>query len=551
MSEKWLQMKELGNTQFKNKNYSAAVDYYTRGIDLNPSEPVLYANRGTCLKCLGKYKESLSDYKKAVQLGPRNTKNMKKLASVYTILGNFGEAQILLQKCCNLEPEDSSHTYELNKTKKMVENYEKIHEKMKEEKWAEVEEESLKLLGDAPQFIELQKIYIQACLELCKFPQIINYINDKVPSNIKSKDEEFYTLLCKAYYFKGDYDKAKTIINDLIKKGFNEEKYIKLKKNIESINTAKEKANQLFKSEKYDQAVDEYTKLLEFDPENKNFMSIILTNRALCYKKQGKNMEALKDADQAIQYNPNYSTAYIRRALIYEEFKMFDDAKADLSKAKELDPSNPKIEGYINEANSKGDQARNRDYYSILGLSKSATQDEIKKAYRKLALKYHPDRNCESEQTKKVAQRKFEDVSDAYSVLSDPKKKQMYDSGVDPLNPEHGGMGGAGGPGVNIRFSGGDPNEIFKMFFGGKDGETFFKTSSGPGSNFGNFQFFKMGGDDKDGGGFGSSGFSSAFDGEDDFKDFFSHAGFGGAGGNPFESFFKKAQGGEKRKKKK
>ena len=537
MSQKWLQMKELGNAQFKNQNYSAAADYYTKGIQLNSSEPVLYANRGTCLKCLGKYKESLSDYKKAVQLNPKNTKNMKKLSSVYIIVGNFGEAQILLEKCCNLEPSDSSHTYELNRVKKMIEDYEKIHEKMKDNKWDDVEEESKKLLSDASAFVELQKIYINACLELCKFNEIIDYINNKVSSNIKSKDEEFYYLLAKTYYFKGDYDEAKRIINNLTRQGIVDEKISKLKKNVETINNAKTKANSLFKSEKYDEAISEYTKLLEFDPENKNFISIILTNRALCLKKQGKNMEALKDVDEAIKNNPNYATAYIRRALIYEEFKMFDDAKSDLSKAKELYPSNPKIEGYINEANQKADSARNRDYYQILGLNKSATPEEIKKAYRKLALKYHPDRNSESEQSKKIAQRKFEDVSDAYSVLSDPKKKQMFDQGVDPLNPET--ASGAGGPGMSFHFSGGDPNEIFKMFFGGGDGGTFFKTSSGPGSNFGNFQFFNMGGD-------GHSGFSSAFDDEDDFGSFFSSA-----GGSPFGSFFEQARGKKQGKKKK
>ncbi len=537
MSQTWLEMKEMGNVQFKNQNYSSAIDYYTRGIQYNSSEPVLYSNRATCFKCLGKYKESVSDYKKAIQLNPRNTKNLKKLASVYIILGNFGEAQILLQRCCNLEPNDSSHTYELNRAKKMVEDYEKINEKLKEQKWEDVEELSKKLLENASNFKELQKIYIQSCLELCKFQIIIDYINNNVSSYTKSKDEEFNYLLAKAYYFKGDYDLAKKEINNLIRQGFNDDKYAKLKKHIETINDSKIRANAYFKNNNYDQAIKEYTKLLEFDPENKNFMSIILTNRALCLKKQGKNMEALKDVDQAIHYNPNYSTAYIRRALIYEEFKMFDDAKSDLSKAKELDPSNPKIEGYINEANQKADSARNRDYYQILGLNRNATPEEIKKAYRKLALKYHPDRNSETEQTKKIAQRKFEDVSDAYSVLSDPKKKQMFDQGIDPLNPEN--ASGAGGPGMSFHFSGGDPNEIFKMFFGGGDGGTFFKTSSGPGSNFGNFQFFNMGGD-------GNSGFSSAFDDDDDFGSFFSSA-----GGNPFGSFSQQAKGNKQGKKKK
>ena len=160
MSEKWLQMKELGNAQFKQNNYTGAADYYTRGIQLNSSEPVLYANRGTCMKLLGKYKESITDYNKAVQLNPKNTKNLKKLSSVYIILGDFGHAQLLLEKCCNLEPSDSSFTYELNKVKKMVEDFEKINEKFKEKKWEDVEEKSKELLKEASAFIELQKKYL-------------------------------------------------------------------------------------------------------------------------------------------------------------------------------------------------------------------------------------------------------------------------------------------------------------------------------------------------------------------------------------------------------
>jgi DnaJ family protein C protein 7 len=532
MSQKWLELKEQGNAQFKNNNYAAAADYYTRGIQLNQHEPVLYSNRGTCMKLLGKYKEAINDYNKAIQLNPKNTKNLRKLSTVYILLGDFGHAQLLLEKCCNLETSDSSHTYELNKVKKMVEEYDKVNEKFNEKKWDDCEEKSKKLLEDAPHFIELQKIYIQTLLELCKFKEVIDYINNKINSDVKYKNWEFNYFLSKAYYFKGDYDLAKNEINKLLKQGITEEKLTKLKQHVETINDSKIKANNLFKEGKYDEAINEYTKLLEFDPENKNFISIILTNRALCYKKQGKNMEAMKDADDAIQNNPNYSTAYIRRALIYEEFKMFDDAKADLSKAKELDPSNPKIEGYINEANQKADQSKNRDYYKILGIDRNASPDEIKKAYRKLALKYHPDRNSESEQSKKIAQRKFEDVSDAYSVLSDPKKKQMFDQGIDPLNPE---VASGGGPGMSFHFSGGDPSEIFKMFFGGEGGDTFFKTSSGPGSNF--KVFTNMGGD--------NSGFSSAFADDDDFGSFFSSA-----GGSPFGSFFQKASKGGKKKKK-
>ena len=113
--------------------------------------------------------------------------------------------------------------------------------------------------------------------------------------------------------------------------------------------------------------------------------------------------------------------------------------------------------------------AGNEDYYKILGLNKSATADEIKKAYRKLAVKYHPDKNPGN----KAAEEKFKKVSEAYEVLSDPKKRADYDQfGSDYFRA--GGAGGAGGPGgfggaggaQNFR----DPYEMFSQMFGGAGG---------------------------------------------------------------------------------
>ncbi|GIV44533.1 MAG: hypothetical protein KatS3mg035_1656 [Bacteroidia bacterium] len=77
-----------------------------------------------------------------------------------------------------------------------------------------------------------------------------------------------------------------------------------------------------------------------------------------------------------------------------------------------------------------------RDYYEVLGVSKNASQDEIKKAYRKLALKYHPDQNPGD----KEAEEKFKEITEAYSVLSDEQKKSMYDRyGHEGMNGFQGG----------------------------------------------------------------------------------------------------------------
>ena len=108
-----------------------------------------------------------------------------------------------------------------------------------------------------------------------------------------------------------------------------------------------------------------------------------------------------------------------------------------------------------------------QDYYEVLGVSRDASDEDIKKAYRRLAMKYHPDRNNGD----KAAEEKFKQVGEAYAVLSDPQKKAAYDrfgkAGVDPSAAGGaGGFGGFGGFGQG-GFNAGDFSDIFSEIFGG------------------------------------------------------------------------------------
>jgi DnaJ-class molecular chaperone len=95
-----------------------------------------------------------------------------------------------------------------------------------------------------------------------------------------------------------------------------------------------------------------------------------------------------------------------------------------------------------------------KNYYEILGISKNASEDEIKKSYKKLAIKWHPDKNPGNIQE---SEKKFKEISEAYQVLSDPSKKEIYDNyGEDGLKNQD-------GPNMNS-----SPDDIFKMFFGGR-----------------------------------------------------------------------------------
>ena len=114
--------------------------------------------------------------------------------------------------------------------------------------------------------------------------------------------------------------------------------------------------------------------------------------------------------------------------------------------------------------------AQQRDYYEVLGVDKNANADAIKKAYRKLALKYHPDKFAsKSDAEKKEAEEKFIEAANAYDVLSDPEKRQKYDQFGPSMGPQGfpgggaGGFGGFGGGGFTME-------DIFSQFgdiFGG------------------------------------------------------------------------------------
>ncbi len=138
----------------------------------------------------------------------------------------------------------------------------------------------------------------------------------------------------------------------------------------------------------------------------------------------------------------------------------FDEAIYKFKKAMEFSDNDESIADELRKAEAASKQAKQKDYYKILGVSRKASTKDIKKAYREQALMWHPDKHT-GEEEKEKAEKQFQLVAEAYEVLSDEEKKQKYDRGEDVFPNQ--GQGPQGGGGQRHHFF----HNPFGQHFGG------------------------------------------------------------------------------------
>jgi len=219
----------------------------------------------------------------------------------------------------------------------------------------------------------------------------------------------------------------------------------------------KKEGNDAFAENKLDAALAAYRAALELDPSNHFLNSRLHTNIAVALNKQGKSSEAVCECNTAIEKDEGYVKAYFRRAQAYQKMGDADsvgNAIRDFNKCKELlgaapgpsgasrsamaqnaalSPENKEflkqVESALKDAQKAMKKAKFKDYYKLLEIDKNADEEDIKKAYKKAALKWHPDRHSGgNEADQKKAEAMFKDVTEANTVLSNRQSRARYDN---------------------------------------------------------------------------------------------------------------------------
>ena len=425
----WEDKKIKGNEEFEKKNYAAAVGLYTEGIKLDPSQDVLYSNRGLSYMNLNEPEKAKMDFSKAIELNPRNIKAMKRISYMLIQEGQLLEGLIYLKKIRKIDREEPAILDEIDNCQKLIQYKRELDDNKITNDWNKCFELSSKLIQKCNKCFEIKLIYLESMVNSYQIEDALSFYNNNLDSNEKKLDNVQF-LLTKAYFNDGKYEKSKQLLLNLLsntKDSMLIEKTKKLSEKLEQIQALKEKANKFYKNNNFNDAINVYNELLSLDNNNKFFNALILSNRSLCYYKIKDMFNALHDINASIKLNNKYWKSYQRRANINIRLKYSEQAKDDLRKVLELDPNNKEarslLEDILKEERKKGA----KDLYMILGVNRNSTIDEIRKEFKKLVIKWHPDKHNETEEKKIFAEKKFKEINSAYHILIDPYKREIYD----------------------------------------------------------------------------------------------------------------------------
>ncbi|GLD97147.1 hypothetical protein PINS_up005830 [Pythium insidiosum] len=204
--------------------------------------------------------------------------------------------------------------------------------------------------------------------------------------------------------------------------------YRQLKKLLKYVNNAEAEMEQ----GALEEAVEDWHAAIEVDPHhhmmNKDFQ-FKLCDCELRLKRYAKAQAA---CEEVVRLDESHADAHVKLSEAHLGQEHFEDAVRFARRAVELDTSNRSYQEAMHRAETALKQSKNKNYYKILGVARDASQKEIKKAYRKQALEWHPDKHADKEDSEREeVNKKFHDIAEAYEILSDEELRARYDRGED------------------------------------------------------------------------------------------------------------------------
>ncbi|XP_014673622.1 PREDICTED: dnaJ homolog subfamily C member 3-like [Priapulus caudatus] len=428
----------LGTTMLASGQLGDALTHYHAAIEGDPSNYLSYFRRATVYLAMGKARSALTDLDRVLELKPDFTAARLQRGNVYLKQGALDDAYIDYERVLARQPDADEAHANLELIDLLRGEFQMIDGFMEEQPTAR----------DCREIMDALSRAIDACpwdatlLEQRSECHILlgdhhRAVADLRPTTrLRTDNRAAHLKISQLLYAMGLAEDSLTEVRECLKLDPDDaqcfEHYRLVKKLAKQIAAADSAAGE----QRWDACVAAATRMLATETRVPAFVARAKSLQCRCLASAATDVAAAVAAcTEVLTGDPNNVDALCSRADAHLLEDRYDDAIRDYQAAVNVDEESRRARDGLTRAQKLEKQSKKRDYYKILGVKRTARKREIEKAYRRLAMEWHPDKFSDEEE-KKRAGAKFMDIAAAKEVLTDPEKRQKFDNGEDPLDPE-------------------------------------------------------------------------------------------------------------------
>eukprot|EP00980_Cylindrotheca_fusiformis_P015066 scaffold4157_cov136-Cylindrotheca_fusiformis.AAC.16 len=430
-------LRSRGEEALSLRNYDEALMLIRKAADMEPENGVNHYKLFRVHSRMRKHNDALGSITKAVELDPSNVSYRTSKAK---LLKQLGQCDIAVNELKSISGDSEEYNKLLEDAMQCESDIFHAGQAMLNEDYYSASQYYQQAINHVEQASDLMFLKATALFEVGDYYGVISDTGQVLKQYSKHLDA--YKLRGDAYTRLGEHDTAIQHYREALKldpehKGCKEgHKFVK------KIEKKRKKGDEAYDAGKYEDAIQSWTQAMEIDKSHSAFNRPTLLKMVKAYSRLGEHDKAIGLAMKHIEEEETIDGLWaLGDAQTHAE--RFDEAVRTLQQALENAPEGEmkqEAQKKVKEAQVALKQSKEKNYYKILGVPRTASKKEIKKAYRDLALKWHPDKNPDNAEE---AEKKFADIGEAYEVLSDEEMKAKYDRG-EPVFENQGGGGGGG-----------------------------------------------------------------------------------------------------------
>uniref|UniRef100_A0A1B6C8F2 J domain-containing protein n=1 Tax=Clastoptera arizonana TaxID=38151 RepID=A0A1B6C8F2_9HEMI len=442
---------EMGRLLLSKGQLQDALSHYHAAVEGDSNNYLTYFKRGTVYLALGKSKFAVLDFDKVLELKPDFTAARMQRGNALLKQADLELAREDFQRIYQEEGNEEARMH-LMKIDQVSEDINLARMYISSQNYPPAIDLLTRIIEVCPWSSEIREMRSNCYVATGETLSAI--LDLRSTTKLLSDNTEGFLKLSLLHYNLGQAQDSLKEVRDCLKLDPEHPQCFPHYKKVKKIDKLLADCQLAIDSQDYRLCIDSALKVLKTETEVQMIILVAKEKLCYCYLQADEIKLSLQSCREALEIHKSPSLL-CDRAEAYLASDLFDEAIRDYHEALDIDDGFQRAKEGIQKAQRLQKQSERRDYYKILGVSKKATKQQVHKAYRKLAMQWHPD-NFQEGDEKKKAEKKFIDIAAAKEVLTDPEKRKKFDEGQDPLDPEN----------PNNHHEGFNPFQQFHQFHG-------------------------------------------------------------------------------------